>query len=158
MAVTGIPTIAEQAAAIRASWAGFRMERLDERTARWRGPLRPYLLSYDVQILYRAPTIIERIDPYRQQPLVRVMSPPLRPRHSDVEGPLPHVYWDNRDYPALCLFDHETGEWTPWRLLAETTIPWALDWLACYEGWRATGEWAGGGRHADQPAVPGSAS
>ena len=134
------------------------MERIDERTARWTGPLKPFMCFYDVQILYRAPTVIERIDPLRQQPRVRVMSPPLRRRRGDAEGELPHVYWDNPDHPALCLFDHETGEWTPRSLLAETTIPWALDWLACYEGWRATGEWTGGGRHADQLIMEGSAA
>jgi hypothetical protein len=24
-------------------------------------------------------------------------------------------------------------------LIALTTVPWAADWLACYEGWLATG-------------------
>ena len=133
---------------MRAAWPGFRIERVDARTAIWRGLLRPFLLSYDVQIFYRVPLVIERIDPLRQQPLVRVMSPLLRRRRDDVEGPLPHVYWDDLVHPALCLFDQETNEWTPCRLLAETTVPWAVDWLACYEGWRATGEWTGGGRHA----------
>jgi hypothetical protein len=47
----------------------------------------------------------------------------------------------------LCLFDAEANEWTPFHMIAETTIPWTLDWLACYEGWRATGAWTGGGRH-----------
>jgi len=155
--VTGIPDIAAQAAAIKTSWSGFRMERVNERTALWDGTLRPFLLSYQVRILYRVPTVIEQIDPFRQQPRVRVMSPPLRRRRHDAEGALPHVYWDDPNHPALCLFDHETGEWTPCRLLAETTIPWALDWLGCYEGWRATGEWTGGGRHADQTIAEGSA-
>jgi hypothetical protein len=50
-------------------------------------------------------------------------------------------------YPVLCLFDPSACEWTPCDLLAETTVPWTIDWLACYEGWRATGEWTGGGRH-----------
>ena len=37
------------------------------------------------------------------------------------------------------------GDWRD--AVADTTIPWAIDWLACYEGWLATGEWAGGGVH-----------
>jgi hypothetical protein len=150
-----IPDIEEQAVAMRAAWPAFRIERVDARTAIWRGPLRPFLLSYDVQVLYRVPTVIERLDPLRQQPVVRVMSPPLRRRRDDPEGPLPHVCWNDSAHPALCLFDHETNEWTPFRLLAETTLPWALDWLACYEGWRATGTWTGGGRHADQSTTEG---
>ncbi|ADJ23865.1 hypothetical protein Hden_2064 [Hyphomicrobium denitrificans ATCC 51888] len=35
------------------------------------------------------------------------------------------------------------------RLLSETTVKWTIDWLACYDGWRATGKWAGSGRHLE---------
>ena len=31
--------------------------------------------------------------------------------------------------------------------VARIIVPWTIDWLACYEGWLATGEWTGGGRH-----------
>lgn len=134
---------------MRASWPGFRVELIDARTARWHGLLKPLLQTYEVQVWYRAPMIIELIEPLRQQPLIRILSPRLRQRRGDAEGNLPHVYWDDPDCPALCLFDHETDEWTPFHLLAETTIPWAIDWLTCYEGWRATGKWTGGGRHAE---------
>lgn len=134
---------------MRASWPTMQAERIDDRTARWRGELKPLLRSYEVMVTYRAPHIIERIDPLRQQPGVRVVSPVLKQRPGHAEGDLPHVYWDDPDRPALCLFDHETGEWTPFHLLADTTIPWAVNWLTCYEGWRATGEWTGGGRHAE---------
>ena len=40
------------------------------------------------------------------------------------------------------------SEWTPAMTIASTTVPWALDWLACYELWLMTGRWTGGGRHA----------
>jgi hypothetical protein len=133
---------------MRTSWPRLQAERIDARTVRWRGPLKPLLRTYEVQVFYRAPVIIERIDPLRQQPRVRILSPRLKQRRGDTEGELPHVYWDNPNCPALCLFDHETGEWTPFHLLADTTIPWTIDWLTCYEGWRAAGEWTGGGRHA----------
>jgi hypothetical protein len=104
--------------------------------------------SYEVVVSYRVPLIIENINPLRQQPLVRIVSPYLKRWPGHVAGELPHVYWDHPIRPALCLFDHETGEWSPFDLLADTTIPWVVDWLACYEGWRATGKWTGGGRHA----------
>jgi hypothetical protein len=130
------------------SWPTLKAERSDPRTAGWRGTLKPLLKSYEVLVTYRAPVIIERIDPLRQQPRVRVLAPLLKQRRGNREGDLPHVYWDDADSPALCLFDHETAEWTPCMLLADTTIPWTVDWLGCYEGWRATGEWTGGGRHA----------
>ncbi|GJD87294.1 hypothetical protein BHAOGJBA_0794 [Methylobacterium hispanicum] len=146
--VTIFPSIEQQDAAIRAAWPTFRLITRTDRTATWQGTLKPFMLAYEVRVSHRIPLVIERIDPLRQQPEVRVVTPPLKPRRGDAEGPLPHVYVDRAGDPVLCLFDHETGEWTPFRLLAETTIPWALDWLGCYEGWRASGEWSGGGRHA----------
>ena len=146
--MTALPDIESQISAMRAEWPSFELERINLRAAIWTGRVKPLMQSYEIRIFYRVPLIIENLDPLRQQPLVRVVSPILRHWPSHIEGALPHVYWDNSICPALCLFDHETGEWTPFKLLAETTVPWAIDWLACYEGWRATGKWAGGGRHA----------
>ncbi|MGI4763798.1 MAG: hypothetical protein ACRYGP_01830 [Janthinobacterium lividum] len=146
--IPGIPDIDCQAAAMSGVWPDFRMQRIDAQNAVWRGTLRPFLCAYEVSVTYRAPFTGEWIDPLRQQPRVRILSPKLKRRDGDPEGPLPHVYAGDGGVPFLCLFDHETLEWTPFRLLAETTLPWSLDWLACYEGWRATGEWTGGGRHA----------
>ena len=51
--------------------------------------------------------------------------------------------------PFLCLYDPDAGEWHPGMSIARTIIPWTIDWLACYEGWLATGEWTGGGHHPD---------
>ena len=133
---------------MRDVWPSLHSERFDSRTACWRGPLKPFLQTYEVKVFYRVPLIVERIDPLSQQPRVEILSPPLKQREKDVEGFLPHVYWDVLGRPSLCLFDYEAAEWTPFCLLANTIIPWAIDWLACYEGWRATGTWTGGGRHA----------
>lgn len=145
--VIGMPTINAQIAAMDLAWPRFRVRRLDDRTTVWTGDLRPIFQVYEVEIRYKAPTILERLDPLRQQPNVSVLNPKLKRRNGDPEGPLPHVYWDDPQRPALCLFDFEASEWTPFDLLAETTVPWTLNWLACYEGWRASGVWTGGGRH-----------
>lgn len=145
--MSGIISIGAQIEALRLAWPAFQILKRTDRGALWRGPLRPLFMTYDVQIAYSMPLVIERIDPIRQQPEVRVMSPPLKRRRNDQEGALPHVYWDDPVHPMLCLFDPEAGEWTPASLLSETTVPWTIDWLACYEGWRATGKWTGGGRH-----------
>lgn len=150
----GMPGIDSQIAAMRERWPRFEVVRRDARSALWRGELRPLMQTYQVEVFYRAPLVVERLDPLRQQPEVRVIAPRLRRRDDGVEGPLPHVYWDRADIPMLCLFDHEAGQWTPFDLLADTTLPWSLDWLACYEGWRATGEWTGGGRHAPLKPAP----
>lgn len=82
----------------------------------------------------------------RNRPQVVVLSPELRTR--DASG-LPHVFTGDR----LCL--HMNEEWNSTMLIAETIIPWTLEWLAFYELWLATGEWLGGG-HVASPLQPSS--
>jgi hypothetical protein len=131
---------------MRSAWPSFKVVRRADRSGTWVGHLRPSLMTYEVEIAYLVPLIIELIDPLRQQPRVCVLSPRLKQR----KGELPHVYWDDPERPALCLFDHENRQWSPFDLLADTTVLWTIDWITCYEGWRATGEWTGGGRHPTQ--------
>jgi hypothetical protein len=83
-----------------------------------------------------------------------VLSPPLRRRIGDPEGELPHVYYLDDGDVILCMLDPGSNEWSPLDRLAETTVPWIIDWLASYEGWRATGRWTGSGRHVEQSRIP----
>jgi hypothetical protein len=145
-----IPSIEKQIEAMSSAWPSFKVARRTNRAATWQGTLRPSLMTYEIEIAYQVPFIIELIDPLRQQPCVRVLRPRLKPRRGDPQGDLPHVYWDDPERPTLCLFDPDAPQWSPFDLLAATTVPWTIDWLACYEGWRATGEWTGGGRHSTQ--------
>lgn len=133
-------SVEEQIAAMRKIWPQFAARQIDRRaqSARWVGPVKPQYSSYTVEIRYQLGAF----------PEVRVISPaPIRlPGNS--EGQLPHVYPPAED-PTLCLFDPREDEWTPAMTIATTTVPWALDWLACYELWLMTGRWTGGGRHAE---------
>ena len=147
--VTGPIPIEAQIDAMRDRWPGFELLERTQDAAAWHGILKPIFVGYGIRISYRVPGILEAPS-HRQQPVVRVLSPRLKPRSGDPEGILPHVYHDGTVAPPLCLFDMEAREWNAWKLLADTTVPWSIDWLACYEGWRATGEWAGGGRHPGQ--------
>lgn len=144
-----IPTLDQQIAAMARVWPDWRLSARGERHARWEGPLRPLLQTYTVAIYYRVPLLVERLDPARTQPLVSVVSPALRPRPGDAEGRLPHVYHLDDGKVALCLLDPDAGDWSPADLVAETTVPWTIEWLAAYEGWRATGEWTASGRHVE---------
>lgn len=144
--MTGPIPIDQQVGAMLGRWPTLDVVERGKDSAVWRGTLKPILREYVVEIYYRVPSVLE-MPTLRQQPLVRVLSPALKRRAGDPEGSLPHVYPDGTPHPPLCLFDMEAREWTPWKLLAETTVPWSIDWLACYEGWRATGTWSGGGRH-----------
>lgn len=47
----------------------------------------------------------------------------------------------------ICLYRH--SEFNSSKLLANTIIPWTVEWLYFYELWLATGEWLGGGEHPD---------
>ena len=138
---------------MRELWPRFEVTRgVGESGAVWFGTLVGVSRPYRVAIEY-VPPAEERSRPLLGgAPVVRVLSPALRPNwYAAEEAPLPHVYFTRQwlELSPLCLFDPDLDEWTPDDFIAETTVPWAADWLACYEGWRATGRWLGGGRHAD---------
>jgi hypothetical protein len=58
---------------------------------------------------------------------------------------LPHTYSDD----TLCL--HEIDDWTGSMYIADSIVPWTVEWLAHYELWLATGEWHGGGEWPPRP-------
>jgi len=133
-------SIDEQIAAMKVSWPQFVARCVDRhaQSARWVGRVKPQYASYALEIRYQLGI----------SPKVRVLSPALVRLPGNPEGQLPHVYPPAED-PTLCLFDPRTEEWTPGMAIAGTTVPWALDWLACYELWLMTGRWTGGGRHIE---------
>jgi hypothetical protein len=61
------------------------------------------------------------------------------------ETRLKHVY--DHDKQHLCLYFRKDKEWTASKMIADTIIPWASEWLLHYEFWVLTGEWRGGGIH-----------
>jgi hypothetical protein len=128
-------------------WPTFRLIGREGATAAWQGAVRPLLQTFVVDITYRAPSIIEQLNLRVLQPRVRILSPPLRRRPGDPEGSLPHVYYSANGDVILCMLDPDSDDWSPFDSLAQTTVPWIIDWLAAYEGWRATGEWTASGRH-----------
>ncbi|HEY1260489.1 MAG TPA: hypothetical protein VGF34_14675 [Stellaceae bacterium] len=123
----------------------------------WRGPLRPLQRSYTVTITYVMRSWIGDLQVMGAfKPVVRLIEPTLQVVHPDTGDRVPHVYrdWVFPERSELCLYDPVADEWSSSALIADTIVPWACDWLACYEGWLATGEWTGGGRHpGDAPAA-----
>lgn len=68
---------------------------------------------------------------------------------------LPHVYEckyysEKKEFIRLCLYYPITEEWTNDMMIADTFIPWAIEWLYYYEIWRMTGKWLGGGHHGNK--------
>jgi len=120
--------LAQQAGALRSLFPNGRV-RVSHRGLVWEGELQPTPVSrtYTVRIEY---------DHGKIRPSVTVVDPPLERRDGQ---PLPHVFPGD----LLCL--HLRDEWDGRRLIAQTIVPWAAEWLLFYEIWLATGEWRGGG-------------
>ena len=127
---------------MKALWPGFSAHNIDrsKQLARWTGGVTPQFTRYTLEVRYQLGT----------SPEVRVLKPKLVRLPENPEGVLPHVYPPAHD-PTLCLYDPEEGQWDWDMPIAETIVPWALDWLVCYELWLITGIWTGGGRHAGDP-------
>ncbi|TCQ24864.1 hypothetical protein [Rhizobium sp. PP-CC-3G-465] len=134
-------TVQDQHADLTRNWPTFRMVTFDagRGLAVWRGTLHPRFDRYAVEIAYSTDMVVSG-------PRVRVLSPELIRQPGNPEGSLPHVYQRDTD-PYLCLFDPRAAQWSGWMSISETTVPWTIDWLTCYEDWLLTGEWHGGGRH-----------
>ena len=146
----------QQIDGMRRHWPNFDAAEVRSDHAVWFGALAGIELQYRIMIQFGLPDRSNADESlWRRFPLVRVLTPELRPNwDAKDECPLPHVYFELPDITLspLCLFDPREREWSHDDLISETTVPWAADWLACYEGWVATGRWPGGGRHAEAHA------
>ena len=144
-----ILTIREQNARMRQLWPGFRVLAAASWLIHWEGRLQPYHQGYTVRVFFCLGRDLENAEIMPCAPRVTIVAPLLRRRAEEPGEPIPHHYPNEADpsRPILCICDPANKEWCFGDLIAETTIPWAIDWLACYEGWLATGTWAGGGRH-----------
>ena len=139
----GALNIDQQRAHMKAVWPKFTERGIDRKLqeVRWVGTYRPQFVPFTLELRYRLLAM----------PEVRVLNPMLTRLPNNPEGELPHVY-PPADDPTLCLFDPRESQWEPTMYLADTIVPWAFDWVACYELWLMTGRWTGGGRHGS--AVP----
>ncbi len=135
---TCLLSIDEQRARMAALWPRFSVGQFNRQRqeARWIGEVRPQFTRFTIDVRYRMGVA----------PKVRVLRPTLVRLLENAEGQLPHVYPPTDD-PTLCLFDPAANEWDATMYIAETTIPWSFDWIACYELWLMTERWTGGGRH-----------
>ena len=134
---------------MRRAWPTFRAIRKSNTFVCWEGALTPIMQTYTVRVSYCNRCDLDRSDILRGKPRITVIDPLLRHRVEEPEEHIPHHYPNKADpdRPLLCLYDPAADEWKPSDTIADTIIPWTIDWLACYEGWLATGLWSGGGRH-----------
>lgn len=124
-----------QLRAMRATWPDFSATKRGDGLVIWYGPVRPRGMVYGLRVFWWP----GRID----RPYVMVAHPEIRPRDGLTYDDIPHLMFNAEDpvLSGLCLFDPAGKEWTPADLIADTTIPWAAEWLHYYELWHVTGEW-----------------
>jgi hypothetical protein len=113
----------------------------------WEGPLRSFTREYRVRIFWHRwwPGDLF-VDP-PGKPHILILDPPLRER---TDQPLQHVY--RRAHPTrICAWDPKENDWDPSQSIADTVIPYAIQWLCSYELWRVSGDWPAPGRHPEVP-------
>ena len=129
---SGRLNLGQQALALRSVYPNSSV-RLDPASLTWRGADSiPSALSREY--------VIEVSLKVGQNPVVRVVHPPLEP---NAQGFLPHI-WDDG---SLCL--NTAGQWSSKMHLVDTTLPRASEWLFHYEIWTGTGVWLGDGPGAE---------
>lgn len=141
-------TTIAQVRQMHSKWPEFQLIHRSRRHVCWEGELRPFHKTYRVGVaMHLTPP-----DGGLLNPLVAVLNPRLHGRQESPDEEIPHVYPNPADplLPFLCLFHPPTDRFDPRRdSVANTIVPWTTEWLACYEGWLATGKWFGGGVNHD---------
>jgi len=111
-----------QQACIQERFPQFNYSRINNS---WTGKLKPTATSpeYLVKIVYKPCNI----------PQVYVLKPKIHPD-------APHIYKEN---DSLCLYYPPDDSWNGQKLIGNTIIPWAAEWLYFYEIWLIAGQWYG---------------
>jgi hypothetical protein len=147
--VDRIWSVEAQSARMREVYPGFQLIHSTPWIVLWHGALKPYCREYEIQLLYSSISLpLANIEARTVH--VEVLAPLLSRRSSDPRTPIPHLYPNlvMPERPRLCL--HRPAEWTPTMVIADTIVPWTIEWLAAYEGWRATGHWYAGGHNTER--------
>ena len=138
-------TVPEQVKRMKDIYPHFEVVADGDWYVRWEGWVQPLMCRYRIRISMILPCLLENVEILSSRPRVEILEPEI---YGSVSEPIPHLYKNktNPDLPLLCLYDPAEEEWGFGDYVAETTVDWAIRWIASYEGWRATGEWKGGGR------------
>ena len=125
----------DQMMTLRAAYPSASCE-LRNGTLFWFGKVKPTSLSreYNVALTYSN----------SQVPKVWVIGEEL-PKIDDPNFPHKYEIDPQNNMVRICLYRYR--EFTKDKFLANTIIPWTVEWLYFYEIWIATGTWCGGGEH-----------
>jgi hypothetical protein len=140
MAITDkkVRSLGAQVDRMKHLWPTFRHElHYDGRHSLWKGTVQPYQQTYKLGVWWEVGS--------DKKPWVFLIDPKLTPRASGSFDEIPHLLFNDEtpEMSGLCLFDPEGNEWSNRRLIADTTLPWAFQWLQYYEFWHFDGIWRG---------------
>lgn len=148
--------MSEQIRRMQHRFPDFRVTNNHGSVVTWEGVVRPLSQRYKLRVLFVLADVMGSMKVTVPFPRVWLVDPELQLGTDYAPDTLvPHIY-PNLEDPIkshLCLFDPVQKEWTRDMAIADTTLPWAIDWLVSYEGWLATGEWTGGGRDHGPPVT-----
>lgn len=133
-----LPSLARRHAELQAlAWPGSKLTLIGGRELRFDFSVAPTPLSRVYRCLLKLTVA--------RHPDLLVLDPD--PRALAGVRPVPHIYPHEGPGTKLCLWLPRAREWSAHMKLSETYLPWAAQWLDCFEEWLATGEWTGGGEH-----------
>ena len=117
----------------------------------WEGPLTPICQTYTVRITYVARRNLGVVWLDNPGVSIVVLDPLIGPDPRGTGQPPEHTYrWQRpAEYPALCVYDPVTDEWTREKSIADVLMPMIIKWFVFHEDWVVTGVWRGGGRHPE---------
>lgn len=130
----------DQMMALRAAYPSASCE-LRNGVLSWFGKVRPTPLSreYNVLLTYKDSKV----------PKVWVVGEELQ-KLGDADFPHKYDVDPENNMVRICLYRYR--EFSKDKFLANTIIPWTVEWLYFYEIWLATGTWCGGGEHPTNTA------
>jgi hypothetical protein len=114
----------------------------------WEGELRSFAASYRIRLFWHR-WWREDWAQRKRRLRILVLDPPLEDLN---DRRIPHVYrYGEQILP--CVYDPDNDDdWNPSLSIAETIIPYIIQWLCSYEIWKITGDWPAPGRHPEIPA------
>lgn len=130
-------TAAEQLASLNHYFPSGRMIALRRDYFEWTIQMHPTEISQEYRMLLRYSGSESR--PAK----IYVLEPKIQEPKSILDI---HMFSDK----SLCLYypsDDASKKWSKEKLISQTLMPWAAEWLFYYEVWLATGNWEGGGVH-----------
>ncbi len=114
------------------------MSNIHDGKLEWHAKVKPTIYSkeYEIRIEYKI----------GKQPLTWLVGEEISPEQAKK---IPHKYRViiEENKVLLCLYRSKYNEWEKNMFIADTIVPWAIEWLFFYEIWQITGEWKGGGEH-----------